>query len=237
MRNRWQAAVALAAALWAGIGAAQAEPGERGAADTSEPELPRLELDRSASDPLVQTILVPAAGSPWLTSLNERRLGLDRVASTLLTVWSGLHVVAGLGGSFLTDDERRTAFLRMDGLVNLVVLGTAVVGLVAADATDPRGLSYAASLGKGLTLERLLFAGIALDVAAGVGGGLLWRLGNCESSDQITGWGQALALNGGLLLLFDVAVLVINAGFDQELLDVLGRSPGGSAAPGIGWRF
>lgn len=181
-----------------------------------------------------QIAVLPGRGGAWLTAFNERRLAANRLGAALLAGWGGLHAVGAGTGAFLVDDPRLRAFLQADAAVGAIALGSAIAGLVVAAGIEPSALDYGDSLTAGLTLERLLLAGIGLDLTAATAGGLLWALGD---TDQRVGWGQGLLLQGASLLLFNAALLWLNLAYEDRLLVVFDRSAGDVLGLGVRVRF
>ena len=184
-----------------------------------------------------QIAVLPGAGGAWLTGFNTRRLDANRLAASVLVGWGALHAAGAGTASFFVEDPQLRAFLQADAAVGAVALGSAIAGLVVAAGIDPAALDYGESLGRGLTLERLLLVGIGLDLAGATAGGLLWALGDEQGSARRAGYGQGLLLQGVALLLFDAALLLVNLEYEDRLLLVFERPLGDALGFGLQIRF
>lgn len=162
-----------------------------------------------------------------VTEFTQRRLTLTKRSMTLLGGWAVANMVAGGIGWALTTTPRAQAFWQGMLIWNTVNLGLAVVALVMAFNDDPAALDLKASMAQGDTYEKLFLFNGGLDVAYLVTAGLLLEHGARTGEGQWTGYGHALLIQGGFLLVFDLALFFLHRNIDHAMWDKLSVTPGG----------
>lgn len=166
---------------------------------------------------------------PELQALNMERILLHAAALAVMSTWSLSSVGLGALGSARAKSASRRSFSLTHALAQVPVLASAAVGALVIARQDPTRTSLPESLRKGLRLERALLVGVTLDaLVAGVGVWLRER-GLRRSSPALRGAGQALAVQGMLLLPICTTLVLINSSFERRLLGMVGpgRSPAG----------
>lgn len=193
---------------------------------------PALAAPETPSAPESAPFQVPG-GSPererFLQELNAERIEMNRMAVWALTGWTVLNLSVGSVGYFTASDPAWRGFHQMNALFNVPVLGVALVSFAVLAAQDPERLDLRESLRRSGLLARGLLVGISLDVASGLLGLYFRERGLRVGSERLVGWGSSLLLQGGFLLLFDTALLLLNTRYDARLLplvDVSGRGAG-----------
>jgi hypothetical protein len=199
-------------------------------------------LATAASEPSLGVRLTEVpGGSPerdrLLVELNTERIAMNWLAVKVLGAWTLANIAVGTVGYFVADDRTWRAFHQMNALINVPVLGTAVVGALLLAAQDPGRLTLAESLRRGVMLERGLFVGVTLDVLVATFGAFLWERGRRIDSGQLTGWGRSLVFQGALLLLFDSGLLLLNARYDTRLMMLLSPDARDGAGLAVRMRF
>lgn len=129
-------------------------------------------------------------------------------------------------------DGRSGYFHQMNFLWNTVNLGLAGAGLWEVFHTDPAALDLAGTLSAQHQIEKLLLLNTGLDIAYITAGFYLRErsLRQSSNSERLAGYGDALLLQGGFLLLFDVgfyASHAVHAPALQKLLTSMHAVPGG----------
>lgn len=159
----------------------------------------------------------PVALEDW----NRDRLQASRVGLFTLGGWAVANMGVGAVGFALEKDER-VRFLHLGNLTwNAVNLGLALVGLIREWKLDPASFDAKQSLLESEQAEKVFFINGALDLGYLAAAGLLWRHGEASRDPRFVGLGQALLIQGGFLLLFDVTMGVLNARLTGQLLEGL----------------
>ncbi len=162
-----------------------------------------------------------------VVDITQRRLTLQKRSMFILGGWAVANMGAGGIGWGLSTTPRAQAFWQMMLFWNTVNLGLAVVGLVMAFTDDPAALDLKATMAQGNLYERLFLFNGGLDVAYLVAAGLMLEHGARTGEGQWTGAGHALLIQGGFLLVFDLALFFLHRNIDNALLDQLTVTPGG----------
>jgi hypothetical protein len=176
---------------------------------------------------LTQTPAVPSSAREDLTELSARRLRLNRRSMFTLGGWAVANMAAGGIGWGLATDTRARAFWQGTLIWNTVNLGLAVVALIMTRNEDPAALDLKASLDQGDTYQKLFLFNGALDVAYLVTAGLLLEHGKRTGDPQWVGYGNALLVQAGFLLVFDFALFFLHRSVDRAILDRLTVTPNG----------
>lgn len=168
-----------------------------------------------------------------LRDFNEDRIAINRTALSVLGVWAvGNMVVGGIQSTRL--DGRAGYFHQMNFFWNTVNLALAGSGLWQAVHSDPATFDLAKTLTEQHTIEKLLLLNTGLDIAY-ISTGFYLRersLREGNHADRLAGYGDALLLQGGFLLLFDVcfyAAHALHAPLLQGFIGTLHTIPGGLA--------
>lgn len=161
------------------------------------------------------SLLLPILG--WgqseleLESFNEKRLHINEVGMTVLGSWAlGNMAVSGIG--LATDPQGSTRHFHQMNLgwnaVNLVIAGFGYNSSVNGEL----GLDLSKTIHEHEQMKQILLLNAGLDVAYMAGGlYLLERAKNStDKADQWRGFGQAIIMNGGFLLAFDVVMYYLH---------------------------
>lgn len=169
----------------------------------------------------------PTLAPDEVAAFTARRLTLTRRAMFTLGGWSVVNLAAGGVGWGLSTTPRAIAFWQGTLWWNTVNLGLAVVALLMTWNDDPAALDLKATMSQGDTYEKLFLFNGALDVAYLAAAGLLLEHGARTGEGQWTGYGHALLVQGGFLLLFDLGLFFLHRRIDRDLFDRLSVTPGG----------
>ena len=138
-----------------------------------------------------------------LPAFNQQRLQVNRTGLTVLGGWAvGNLIVNGLAVRNATGSDR--AFYQMNLAWAGVDLALAGIGLLGSRRAKTE-LSVYESLEQQHRVEKIFLINTGLDVAYVVGGAYLLERAQAraENSDRNDGYGRALLLQGGFLLVFD----------------------------------
>ena len=149
---------------------------------------------------------MPSSLRDQLTAANERRITLMKYGMGSLVTWAVGNIAVGVVGNIVADDDQTRAFHQGNwgwNIVNLVIGG---IGLYNAFKEDPSALTVQQTYEKKRG-ARLAFAiNSALDCIYMATGAWLWERGIRTDEPIMTGWGQALVLQGGFLLVYDLVM-------------------------------
>lgn len=182
-------------------------------------------LAASPPTPLEAAPADPPPARSALDAWNEERLALNRHAMWGLGGWAVANLVGGTLGVALAGDETWRAFHLGNLAWNTVNLALAIVGLVNNWRPDGKPLDPKTALRASQGLETVFFVNAALDVAYLATAAFLWQRGDATADPLLVGFGQALLLQGGALLVFDVVLGVLNARSTGRLLDRVAVTP------------
>lgn len=166
-------------------------------------------LAQSSAGQATASAQTPAGGA---------RPQIVRRGMVVLGSWAAANLVAGTTGAIISDNPRVAGIWEMNALWNTVNLGLAGATLVAERRrTDPTGatqLTLPAYREASHRLEKTLLFNAGLDIGYMTLGGWLWERGSRGpgissagvGAERLTGWGQALVLQGAFLFVFDVVL-------------------------------
>ncbi|MCA2981277.1 MAG: hypothetical protein INH41_02695 [Myxococcaceae bacterium] len=172
-----------------------------------------------------------------LTDWNHRRLQTNRVAMLVLGTWAVANIGVGAVGFGLERDERVRWLHLGNASWNVVNLALAIAGLAADWRKDPASFDAKQSLEASNTQEKILLVNAGLDVAYLAAGAFLWQRGEATADRSLLGFGQALLLQGGFLLLFDTMLAIVNGRLTHELMLGVEVTPAGGVGARLGARW
>ncbi len=176
------------------------------------------------------------ADADFLAAFNAERIDLNTWGMVVLLGWAVANIGVGTVGSFTAEGSTR--YLHQGNaawnLVNLAIAGFALHGLLGE---DPSALGAAETLEEAHRMEWLLWLNSGLDLAYIAAGAWLWERGVRKASDRLVGYGRALIIQGGFLLVFDLALVALNVDLNNELLPRLIASTGEHGARTLGVAF
>lgn len=159
-------------------------------------------------------------GQAPLHHFNEKRNMLEKNSMLLLSSWAIANIISGSIGWFATADES-AYFHQMNAGWNLVNFGLGISGYLRAKNEE-----YADyDLQKSLTAQRRVNNAFLFNTALNgtyMTLGLLLKERAINSPDQafmLNGYGNALLLQGGFLLLFDATNFILHNRNRKRRLD------------------
>ncbi|SDK37507.1 hypothetical protein SAMN05421823_102585 [Catalinimonas alkaloidigena] len=174
-----------------------------------------------------------------LAQFNAGRQRLERLTTLSLGTWSvGNLAVNGLMLRQSTGEARE--FHRMNvywNLVNLAFVGAGVYQWLRAQ--PPASYSMAETFAMQQRMEKLLLFNAGLDVGYIATGLYLRERANNEENHQVRwrGYGRALILQGGFLLLFDSTMFFFFNRHGRQLNVWLQRVEPAPTGTGFLWKF
>lgn len=168
---------------------------------------------------------VSAPHTPTLSEWNEDRLSLNRNAMWVLGAWAVGNMATGAIGFGVSGDETWRHFHLGNLIWNGVNLALAIIGLVNNWKADGKPLDAKELMKGSQTLEKVFFINAGLDVAYLATAAFLLQRGDATGDVRFTGFGQALLLQGGFLLVFDLTMALLNTRMSNKLFDRLTLTP------------
>jgi hypothetical protein len=156
-----------------------------------------------------------------------RRELLVRGGMLTLGGWATANIFAGAAGASFSEDAAAYGFWQMNALWNSVNLALAGGTLLTRGPQPAEHGSAAFSLpayrAESHRFEKILLFNAGVDVGYMIAGAWMWERGSRGrglnaggvSADRLTGWGQALVLQGAFLFVFDL-VLARRIAADRE---------------------
>jgi len=146
----------------------------------------------------------PAALAQEDRAYHRQRITLGIAGMSTLTGWAAANIAGGLAGSFTSEGPLRY-FHQGNAAWNSVNLVLGVVGLVEQLRARRRVVDLATGLRAARRARLAFLVNGALDVAYIGAGAVMWQLAYGRSQ-RLTGYGQALVLQGAFLFGFDFAM-------------------------------
>lgn len=163
--------------------------------------------------------LTLSAPSFDLPTWNAERLKTQGVGLGVLGAWAVGNIAVGAVGAALSTDERERWVYLGSLLWNTVNLALSVIGLATQWNANPASFDAKASLAASNSSSTIYFVNAGLDVAYLATAAFLWQRGASTSDPRMVGVGQALLIQGGFLLAFDLVMALLQGGLTTRLLD------------------
>jgi hypothetical protein len=152
-----------------------------------------------------------------LLDFEKSRQNINQTAMLVLGSWAVGNILLGTYGNFKTKNETKY-FHQFNAMWNTVNLGIAVFGYLNAVDSNPADMTNLEILKDYSSLQNFLLLNAGLDVAYIMTGLYLKEKSKSSArTEMLRGYGNSLLLQGGFLLLFDVALYFIH----QNNADVL----------------
>lgn len=147
--------------------------------------------------------LTASAQPSFQDSLATERVTLVKNNLWVLGAWAGANIIQGSISAGNAEGSGQY-FHRMNAYWNTVNLAIAGIGLLAIKKQLAGPHSFERNLKEQQKLEKLLLLNTGLDAAYIMTGMYLKEKGLRQNSDQSTGFGNSLLLQGSFLLAFDL---------------------------------
>lgn len=142
-----------------------------------------------------------------LDDINERRIALSRNGMIALGSWATANIAIGTVGYFTAKTDRWKYFHEMNVFWNAVNLGIAIPGLIGSFKEQKQGLSFQQIVKKTQQTQTAFLVNGVLDISYITTGFLLRELetpNRPKLQARLEGYGNALIVQGGFLMLFDL---------------------------------
>lgn len=154
--------------------------------------------------------------------LHAAHTAFSKRAMYVLGGWAVLNLAAGTAGRAGSSGRTRY-FHEMNAAwntVNLAIAGFSLMGLQHADFE-----SAARTFRDAQQLDTFLLLNSGLDAAYIAAGGFLIERGLRLDRDRLVGYGRSMLIQGGFLLVFDVALYALHRPITAELFEHLTLAP------------
>ena len=155
-----------------------------------------------------------------IKQFDSRKNNLNHNGMIVLSSWAGANIIGSAIGYGLTNSNEEKEFYLMNGSWGIINLGIALPGLLTK--TKPTTSIY--DLQKNQTkIEKLFLANAILDVAYISGGFYLKEYAknqtDIKKEERFNGFGNSIILQGAGLMVFDMAMTVLNNRNRKKHLD------------------
>lgn len=139
---------------------------------------------------------------------SKKYFNIEKQSMKILASWSGANIISGSIGWAVTDHESKY-FNQMNVVWNIVNLGIAIPSLLR---THPEDLNSEEISARQHKTEKILLLNAGLDAAYITGGFLFKEMSknNPDNYHRYRGFGNALLLQGGFLLVFDIIQFAVH---------------------------
>jgi hypothetical protein len=163
--------------------------------------------------------------SNGLVDFNAQRLQKQKTGMLVLGSWALGNIAlssAMLGGAKGPDQ----GFHQMQIGWNVVNLGIAGLGYFSALKSDPASFDLYQSIQEQHKLQKILLFNAGLDVGYVLGGAYLLERGQrvLNNAERLRGFGRSIMLQGGFLLVFDLAQFAFLSSDNAEIKTLLLQS-------------
>jgi len=152
---------------------------------------------------------------PSLADLVAGQRRTERRAMGVLLGWATVNLALGGAGAMTADDPRERAFWQGNAGWNLVNFGIAGLGLLRDRRPGPPDAAKARARADGF--DRALLLNIGLDTAYLAASWALRERAARTQDARLLGFSDALAMQGGFLLGFDIAALLAHQRWSRPL--------------------
>lgn len=145
-----------------------------------------------------------------LSTFEQQRINYNKKGMALLGGWSAANIiVSAFAGK--TGNQQTHYFHNMNVMWNSVNLALATVSYISASKETTNNLTLTNVLNHQNKTEKLFLFNAGLDVAYITGGFYLKEKGNSKvNPSKLKGYGNAVVVQGGFLLLFDAIMYAVH---------------------------
>ncbi len=155
-----------------------------------------------------------------IKQFDNRKNNLKHKGMIVLTSWAGANIVGSGVGYALTNSYEEKEFYLMNGAWGIINLGIALPGLLSKVKPTPTLYDLQKNQTK---IEKLFLANAILDVAYVSGGFYLKEYGNNQNDikkqQMYNGFGNSVIIQGAGLMVFDMAMTILNNRNRKKHLD------------------
>ena len=178
------------------------------------------------------------AQSTSLIDFNQQRLQKQKTGMMVLGGWALANIAGGIVLSNNTDGSQKY-FHQMNAGWNTINLAIAGFGYYAAMRTDPGSFDLYQSINEQHKFQKILLFNAGLDVGYMLGGlYMIERSKNTTNKpERLKGFGQAIILQGGFLLAFDLVNYFIHTQQNSTFQKMLSNIQFTGDQVGLVWVF
>ena len=152
-----------------------------------------------------------------LPAFEQQRIKYNKKGMLLLGSWSATNIIVSAFAS-KTNNRQAHYFHNMNMMWNSVNLALATVGYISAGKETTNNLTLSNILNHQNKTEKLFLFNTGLDVAYVTAGFYLKERGNNNINPaKLKGYGDAVAIQGGFLLLFDAIMYAVHNKYGKNL--------------------
>ena len=173
-----------------------------------------------------------------LSGINRQRLEKQRISMLILGSWAVGNIALGSTLATRRDGEDKY-FHGMNAGWNLVNLGLATAGYIAATKADPASFSLFETINEQYRLQKIFLFNAGLDAGYMMGGlYLMERSRRTENKpERLKGFGRSILLQGAFLFVFDLGAFLWQAQGNGALEPLLEGLTFSGNSVGMVWRF
>ena len=155
-----------------------------------------------------------------IKQFDNRKNKLNHNGMIVLSSWAGVNIIGSGVGYALTNSYEEKEFYLMNGAWGIINLGIALPGLLSKAKPTPTLYDLQKNQTK---IEKLFLANAILDVAYISGGFYLKEYGNNQTDikkqERFNGFGNSVIIQGAGLMVFDMAMTILNNRNRKKHLD------------------
>lgn len=192
---------------------------------------------------ILSLVLLFVASVSWsqsteLSDFNQRRLHKQQTAMLVLGAWAVGNMGTGLALRGQAEGQTRH-FHDMNIGWNAVNLTLAGFGYWASMKADPSNYDLAATIHEQYQVQKIFLLNTGLDVGYILGGAyLIERSKNTNKQpERMKGFGKSIMLQGGFLMLFDLAAYLAHAKGNSTIPVLLNSLQINGQGIGLNWTF
>ena len=145
-----------------------------------------------------------------ITAFEQQRINYNKNGMLLLGSWSASNIIVSAFAS-KTNNQQAHYFHNMNIMWNSVNLALATAGYISAVKETTNNLTLSNVLNHQNKTEKLFLLNTGLDVAYVTAGFYLKEKGKSDSNPaKLKGYGDAVIMQGGFLLLFDAIMYAMH---------------------------
>ncbi len=148
--------------------------------------------------------------SASVVNFEQQRINFNKKGMLLLGSWSAANIIVS-AFAIKTSNQQVHYFHNMNVMWNSVNLALATIGYISESKETTNNITFTNVLNHQNKTEKLFLFNTGLDIAYVTAGFYLKERGNSKiNPDKLRGYGDAVAVQGGFLLLFDAIMYAVH---------------------------